>query len=150
MNFTLPAKARGFFKTVTERTPRYLMFDSWYLCALVGLRDRTLGPLDELEGAFFIDSYPEDFRAQGDFIAGLLIDAELDRNDIPVDDKASVEREMVLLLDPSRSTGLSEKGVELLNRYAVGGFAKLDEAMLPPANVEDLMVSYAELWADRN
>lgn len=148
MNFTLPAKARPFFRTVTERTPRYLMFDSWYLCALVGLRERTLGPRDELEDTYFIDAYPEDFRAQADFIAGLLIDAELDRKGIDVEEKASVEREMVLLLDPGRTTGLSEPGVELLNRYAVAGFARLQESMLPPANVDDLLVKYADLWTE--
>lgn len=148
MNFTLPGKARPFFRTVTERTPKYLMFDSWYLCALIGLRERTLGAKDELEDEYFIDHYPEDFKAQADFLAGLLIDAELDRNRIDVQDKASVEREMILLLDPSRMTGLSESGVEILNRYAVGGFAKLEDAMLPPANVEDLLVKYAELWGE--
>jgi hypothetical protein len=142
MNFTMPGKARQFFRTVTERTPKYLMFDSWYLC------ERTLGAKDELEDEYFIDHYPEDFKAQADFLAGLLIDAELDRNWIDVDDKASVEREMILLLDPSRTTGLSESGVEILNRYAVGGFARLEDAMLPPANVEDLLVKYAELWGE--
>jgi hypothetical protein len=137
MNFTLPGKARPFFKTVTDRTSKYLMFDSWYLCALIGLRERTLGAKDELEDEYFIDHYPEDFKAQADFIAGLLIDAELDRN-------------RILLLDPSRTTGLSESGVEILNRYAVGGFARLEEAMLPPANLEDLLVKYAELWGEAN
>lgn len=151
MNFTLPKKAKTFFKTVGEqRSPRWLMFDSWYICMLAGVEARTLGSKDELEDDYFIDSYPEAFRPQGDFIAGLLIDAELDRKGINVDDKASVEREMILLLDPSRSTGLSETGVELLNRYAVAGFAKLDEAMLPPANVEELLVRYAKMWTTEN
>jgi hypothetical protein len=148
VNFTLPAKARPFFRTVTERTPKWLLFDSWYVCMLVGLRDRTLGSKDELEDTYFFDAYPEDFKPQADFIAGLLIDAELDRNGIDVENKASVEKEMILLLDPSRSTGLSETGLELLNRYAVGGFARIEEAMLPPANVEDLMVKFAEIWGD--
>lgn len=149
MNFTLPAKARPFFKTVTA-PPKFLMFDSWYMCALVGMRERTLGGKDELEDAYFLVDYPENFRFQADYIAGLLIDAELDRKGIDVEDKASVEKEMILLLDPSRSTGLSEAGVELLNRYSVGGFARLEEAMLPPANVEDLLVKYAEIWGGQS
>lgn len=149
MNFTLPAKARPFFKTVGEqRSPRWLMFDSWYICMLTGIRARTLGAKEELEDAYFIDTYPEDFKPQGDFIAGLLIDAELDRKGIDVKDKASVEREMILLLNPQRTTGLSETGVELLNRYAVAGFSKLDELMLPPATVEELLVRYAGIWSD--
>lgn len=147
MNFTLPTKARPFFRSVGEqRSPRWLMFDSWYVCMLVGVQARKLGAKDDLEDAYFIDSYPEDFKPQADFIAGLLIDAELDRKGIDVTDKASVEREMILLLDPQRTTGLSDTGGELLNRYAVAGFAILDEAMLPPANVEELMVRYSSIW----
>ena len=146
MNFTLPTKARKFFKTVTEqRSPRWLMFDSWYICMLVGVRLRTLGPKEDLEGAEFFDAYPEDFKPAADFIAGLLIDAELERKGIDVDDKASVEGEMVLLLDPQRTTGLSETGLELLNRYAVAGFTRIDELMLPPASVEDLLVRYGAI-----
>lgn len=149
MNFTLPAKARPFFKTVTEqRAPRWLMFDSWYICMLAGVRARTLGSKDELESAEFLPVYPEDYKPAADFIAGLLIDAELERKGIDVNDKASVEKEMILLLDPQRATGLSETGVELLNRYAVAGFAKIDEAMLPPATVEELMVRYAGMWTE--
>lgn len=149
MNFTLPAKARPFFKTIGEqRSPRWLMFDSWYVCMLAGLRARTLGSKDELEAEYFIDSYPEDYKPAADFIAGLLIDAELERKGINLAEKASVEKEMILLLDPQRPNGLSETGVELLNRYAVAGFAKLDDAMLPPANVEDLLVRYASLWTE--
>lgn len=149
MNFTLPAKARPFFKTVTEqRSPRWLMFDSWYVCMLAGVRARTLGSKDELEGEYFLDTYPEDFKPAADFIAGLLIDAELDRKGIDVSDKASVEKEMILLLDPQRTTGLSDTGVELLNRYAVEGFGKIDEAMLPPATAEEFMVRYAAMWAE--
>ncbi|WP_075632284.1 hypothetical protein [Novacetimonas hansenii] len=148
MNFTLPAKARPFFKTMSEqRSPRWLMFDSWYVCTLAGLRTRLLGAKEALEDTYFIDSYPEDFKPQADFMAGLLIDSELNRKDIDVSDKASVEREMILLLDPQKNTGLSEVGVELLNRYSVTGFEKLDEIMLPPATVEDFLVRYSEMWA---
>jgi hypothetical protein len=109
VNFTLPAKARPFFKTLGEqRSPRWLMFDSWYVCMLVGVRDRALGSKDELEDAYFFDRYPEEYKAQADFIAGLLIDAELDRKGINVNDKASVEREMILLLSlPTRPRNCS-------------------------------------------
>ncbi|TXC72879.1 hypothetical protein FSB78_10470 [Sphingomonas ginsenosidivorax] len=129
-----------------QRSPRWLMFDSWYVCMLVGVRARTLGAKDDLEDAEFNPIYPDDYKPQADFIAGLLIDAELDRKGINVADKASVEREMILLLDPQKTTGLSEIGVELLNRYAVAGFAKLDEVMLPPATVEEMLVRYAGVW----
>ncbi|MEA3051905.1 MAG: hypothetical protein QOG72_808 [Sphingomonadales bacterium] len=149
MSFVMPKAARGFFRTITERTvsgSRYIMFDTYYVCLLLGLDARRLGPGDELEGDRFLDNYPEDYKAQADYIAGLLIDAELERNSIDLCNKASVEGQMVLLLDPSNPTGLSATGSERLNRYAVGGFARIEEEMIAPAKLEDLLVRYAAIW----
>lgn len=147
----MPRAARGFFRTITDRTvsgSRYIMFDTYYVCLLLGLDARRLGPAEELEGDRFIDNYPEDYKAQADYIAGLLIDAELDRNRIDLSNKASVEAQMVLLLDPSNPTGLSAVGSERLNRYAVGGFARVEEEMIAPAKLEDLLVRYAAMWGE--
>lgn len=151
MTFVMPKAARGFFRTITERTvpgSRYIMFDTYYVCLLLGLDARRLGPAEELESDRFLpgEAYPEDYKAQADFIAGLLIDAELDRNRIDLSNKASVEAQMVLLLDPSIPTGLSATGSERLNRYAVGGFARVEEEMIAPAKLEDLLVRYAAMW----
>lgn len=149
MSFVMPKAARGFFRTITERTvpgSRYIMFDTYYVCLLLGLDARRLGPADELEGDRFIENYPDDYKQQADYIAGLLIDAELDRNRIDLSNKASVEGQMVLLLDPSNPTGLSATGSERLNRYAVGGFARIEKEMTVPAKLEDLLVRYAAMW----
>lgn len=149
MSFVMPKAARGFFRTITERSvpgSRYIMFDTYYVCLLLGLDARQLGPAEELEGDRFLDNYPEDYKAQADYIAGLLIDAELDRNKIDLSNKASVESQMVLLLDPSNPTGLSATGSERLNRYAVGGFARIEAEMIAPAKLEDLLVRYAAMW----
>jgi hypothetical protein len=150
MSFVMPTAARSFFRTITERTvpgARYIMFDTYYVCLLLGLRERKLGHADQLDSDRFLDNYPEDYRAQADFIAGLLIDAELDRKGIDLGNKQSVEREMVLLLDPSSPTGISAAGSDFLNRYAVAGFERLQQEMIPPAKLEDLLVKYADLWA---
>ena len=89
-------------------------------------------------------------HAAADYIAGLLIDAELDRASIAVSDRASVEAVMIELLDPSRATGLSPDGIRLLNRYAVSGFEELRDAMESPATREDFLVAYAGLWPARD
>lgn len=153
MSFVMPKAARAFFRTITERTvpgSRYIMFDTYYVCLLLGLDARRLGPAEELESDRFLpgDAYPEDYKAQADYIAGLLIDAELDRNRIDLTNKASVEGQMVLLLDPSNPTGLSAIGSERLNRYAVGGFARIEEEMIAPAKLEDLLVRYGAMWSE--
>lgn len=151
MSFVMPTAARAFFRTITERQvqgARYIMFDTYYVCLLLGLRDRKLGRQEDLDPDRFIENYPEDYRAQADFIAGLLIDAELDRKEVDVANKVSVEKEMILLLDPSNPTGLSATGSEFLNRYAAGGFSRLEQEMTPPAKLEDLLVKYADLWRE--
>ena len=150
MSFILPKGARTFFKALDgSGQERWLLFDSWYVCMMLGVQKRQLGPKKELEGPEFISEYPEAFRPQSDFIAGLLIDAELTRQKIDLEDKASVQGEMVKLLDPSRATSLHEDGIELLNRYAVAGFEELQERMPPPARIEDLLVTCADFWAHR-
>lgn len=149
MSFHIPTRARKFFQVVTERNQRkYLMFDSWYICALIGLRERRLGSLEDVEGDAFLPSYPDDYRLQADYIAGLLIDAEIERNRVDVSRKTDVEQQMILLLEPSQPTGLSVKGSELLNRYAAGGFEVIEDRMTAPANIEDLLVAYAGMWTD--
>lgn len=147
MSFVLPKGARQFFKALDGGgQERWLLFDTWYVCMMLGIQKRRLGPKDELDGIVFISEYPEAFRPHSDFIAGLLIDAELTRQKIDLEDKASVESEMVKLLDPTRATSLHEDGIELLNRYAVAGFEEIQERMLPPARIEDLLVACAEYW----
>jgi hypothetical protein len=149
MSFAMPTGMRAFFATITDRgsaATRWIMFDSYYACALLGLHARRLGP-DASAGDVFLQSYPDDYKAQADHMAGLLIDAELDRGRIDLANKASVEAKMIQLLLPGSGTGLSDVGVGLLNRYAVGGFERLEAAMDPPARLEDLLVGYAELWS---
>lgn len=149
MSFVMPTAARSFFHTITERTvpgARYIMFDTYYICALLGLEARKLGAKEDLDSDRFIEHYPEDYKQQADFIAGLLIDAELDRKNIDVLSKVAVEREMILLLDPSNSIGLSSDGADLLNRYAAGGFTMIEQEMTKPAKLEDLLVKYATMW----
>jgi hypothetical protein len=147
----MPKAARGYFRTITERTvtgARYIMFDTYYICLMLGLDARRLGPVEELEGDRFIENYPEDYKPQADFIAGLLIDAELERNRIDLLSKGGVEALMVELLDPSSPTGLSAIGSDRLNRYAVGGFSRIEVEMPSPAKLEDLLVRYASIWRD--
>lgn len=149
MSFHLPSEARKFFRGVIDRQPsggRFILFDAYYLCVLLGLKHRKLGAEDELEADNFIGHYPDQYRPQADFVAGLLIDAEIDREQLKANDKAGIERKMIHLLNPSSPTGLSLDGSKLLNRYAVGGLMQLEEDMTPPAKLEDLLVRYADLW----
>lgn len=159
MSFTLPANARNFFGFEGSRAfarsqgskrdtaTRFLLFDAYYCCMLLGLDDATLGDASRLEPANFIVGYPEPYKGQAELIAGLLVDAEIRRQKIRPDDRDDIERQMVHLLDLSSPSRLSAEGDELLNRYAVTGFDRLKAAMTECDNLEDFLVGYHRIWA---
>lgn len=158
MSFVLPLNLRTFFgfdgarpfarstEIKRESTTRFLMFDAYYFCLLLGLDKRQLGDAAHLESDKFLDGYPENYKGQAELIAGLLVDAELGRLEIGSNDREDIERAMVSLLDLTSTTRLSSAGDNLLNRYAASGFDYLRETILPPDNLEDFLVAYYAIW----
>lgn len=149
MSFVLPQGARAFFKLAEaprDSKTKFIMFDQYYCCLMAGLDARKLGAPEDSESEEFVKGYPDDYKHQADLIAGLLIDAELDRKGIQSEDRASIEREIVTLLDPTSPTRLSAEGNALLNRYAAEGFKLIHDQMLAPANLEDFLVAYHTYW----
>lgn len=158
MSFVLPLNARDFFgfegqkafakasEPRRDAAARFLMFDAYYCCVLLGLDGRKLGDENKLEPDKFFDGYPEAFKGQAELMAGLLVDAELSRLQVAPDDRRRIEEEMVRLLDLTSATRLSEGGDRLLNRYAVSGFERLRDAMMQPDNLEEFLVGYHALW----
>ena len=96
---------------------------------------------------FLASGYPETYKGQAELIAGLLVDAELRRLRVDIDDREDVERQMVHLLNLTSPTRLSSTGDDLLNQYAVTGFDRMQEEMLEPDSLENFLVGYHSLWA---
>ena len=113
---------------------------------MLGLHDGKLGDTGRLESDSFYSNYPDSYKGQAELIAGLLVDAELRRLKIGPDDREDIEQQMVHLLDLSSLTRLSVVGDGLLNQYAVSGFDRLRDGMMPPDNLEDFLVAYHALW----
>lgn len=151
MSFHLPTDARVFFKSLIgtreSSATRFLMFDAYYACLMVGLEARKLGTEEEIESESFLAEYPDAYASQSDIIAGLLIDAELERKGIDASDRASVEDEMIRLLNPASATRLSTAGDKLLDLYAAYGIRQILDKMLPPSSVEDFLVGYRAFWS---
>jgi hypothetical protein len=145
MSFILSQAGRSFFRGIIA-PPKFLMFDAYYCCLMAGLNARQVGASEDLDSDPFINSYPDDFKGQGDIIAGLLIDAELDRKGISAEDRTSIEREMVKLVDPTSATRLNSEGNKLLNLYAAAGFTILQGKMMPPSTIEEFLVAYHGFW----
>jgi hypothetical protein len=160
MSFVLPKGARDFFgfegnrafakRGVVKRegATRFLLFDAYYCCVLLGLDSGRIGDPSHLEGEpFYTQGYPDAYKGQAELMAGLLVDAELRRLMVSVDDREDVERQMVRLLNLTSPSRLSGDGDTLLNQYAVTGFDRLQEEMLEPDNLEDFLVGYHGLWS---
>ena len=81
MSFVISQAGRTFFRGIIA-PPKFLMFDAYYCCLMAGLDARKIGSAEDLDSDPFLNGYPDDFKGQADIIAGLLIDAELDRQDI--------------------------------------------------------------------
>lgn len=150
MAFQLPKESREYFKHLFKRSDggaRFdTLFDQYYFCLMVGLNRKTLGEEAGMEADKFVEGYPSDYQNQADIIAGLLINAELFRKGIEKDDRSSIEREMLRILDDHSPTRLSEEGMRLLNLYAVEGFKAIREGITPPQNLEEFLVLYHRLW----
>jgi hypothetical protein len=150
MSFFAPKGMLDFFKGVghakSDGTQFGTQFDKYYLCLLIGLDARRLGQPSDLESAEFIRAYPQDYSAQAEIIAGLLIDAELDRQAIGPTDRESIQQEMLRLLDHNSATRLSESGEQLLNQYAAGGLTILRDRLPSPQSLPDFLRAYVQVW----
>jgi hypothetical protein len=121
-------------------------FDAYYYCLMCGLDRRRLGAEVDV-GEEFVKDYVQTYQPYADLIAGLLVDAELVRINIPLDDVKSVEKRMVDLLEPVSTSKLKPEGLALLNRYAAGGFEVISDAFVaPPQSLEEFFTTYQGLW----
>lgn len=148
MSFKHHKQAASFFRNLMPPGPGRFdtQFDAYYYCLMCGLDRRQLGAESEV-GDEFVKDYVQTYQPHADLIAGLLVDAELVRISIPLDDVKGVERKMVDLLEPVSATKLKPDGLALLNRYAAGGFNILSDAFAaPPQSLEDFYVTYHGLW----
>lgn len=150
MPFRLPKKCRIYFADITERSNESkldTLFDGYYLCALIGLGQGKLNDSPNLEASAFVDNYPSDFAESGDYIAGLLICAEIKRKGIPVNDANALEKLMTKIVESQSRTRLSSEGEELLSKYADRGIDVIQEKMTGVhTTLEDFFQDYFDCW----
>lgn len=149
MSFKHHKQAPAFFQKLMPGGPGRFdtQFDAYYYCLMCGLDRRLLGAESDV-GEEFVKDYVQTYQPYADLIAGLLVDAELVRINIPLDDVKGVERKMVDLLEPVSASKLKTEGLALLNRYAAGGFNVISDAFAaPPQSLEEFFITYQALWA---
>lgn len=152
--FVLPEGARTFFDYGPQRlfakvarptgTRRDLiLFDAYWACLCVGLLAREQAGPDKLEKDRFLVAYPDDYEPYGEYIAGLLVEAELSAVHTENYTEPELERAIANLLKVSAPTRLSPKGLGLLNRYAAGGYQIIREKMRPrPTDIPNFLIRY--------
>lgn len=152
--FVLPDGARDFFGYKPQRLfadvarqsnarRDLILFDAYWACLCVGLLAREHASNEELESDRFLTAYPEDYEPYGEYIAGLLVEAELAAMHTETFTEAELEHAIAELLKVSAPTRLSPKGLGLLNRYAAGGFQIIKDKMRPrPTDVSNFLMRY--------
>ena len=150
MPFRLPKKCRTYFSGITGRDETKLdtLFDGFYLSALIGLAQGKLNPTPDLEATAFVDNYPSDYAESGDYIAGLLIAAEIKRKHIPENDANAIEKLMTKLVESQSRTRLSAEGESLLCQYAARGIDVMYEKMAGHTSLEEFLIDYFDCFSN--
>ena len=147
MGFELRQDARKWFKDIEKDYST--LFDIYYVCLIPGFIKRRRNTEIKSDSVDEITRYfPDAFRSRGKLLVGLLIDTELSRLGIDLQERTSVYSrisELVITTPPY----LSDTGVKLMNQYAHGGFDILCERMDErPRSLETFVRKYYRLIQD--
>ena len=139
----MSANAKNYFNKLNKESTTgklQVQFDFYYLCLIAGFIN---GKISENIGDKFVDDFPStSFFPQRDLIVGLLIAAEIDRNEIDTTDRKRIEKLMVGLVKSDSPTHMSEKGERLMNQYAQGGFEYIAGKIPSIYNLNTFLVRY--------
>lgn len=150
MAFQIRKDARKWFQAICPSSYYPLIFDAYYLCLMVGFASGRRNPeihSDRVDG--FVDHFPGDFQFRRQLLVGLLVNAELQRLKIDLQDREDVYREIHNIVEPDSPSYLSNEGMMRMNVYVHGGFEILCESLGdPPKSVEVFVRRYFRLLSD--
>lgn len=149
VDFRMRKDCRDFFRRVNEKGGFRFLFDSYYLCFLLGVTaGRRSNPTEGgIEAPAFVDSFPRPYDQQQRLLLGLMIVAEMRRDRVDVRDRVSVN---VIVNALAGSGGLTSTGVQRMNEYSSGGYDVLRELYDggEPWKLEDFMPRYLRILDD--
>ena len=135
---------RAFDKDIKQKN--IILFDLYYFCLMPGFitKQRNVeihsDDVDEMTRDF-----PNVFQPCGELLVGLLINTELSRLGIDLNERTSVYSKISELVITSPPY-LSNEGIKRMNEYAHGGFDVLCEHMEErPRSLEIFIRSYHRL-----
>lgn len=141
----------AYFARIDQSTIKgisFLEIDKYYACLMIGLRAAQIAPDPKYRASFLAAGakFPDAYSDHDTYLLGLLVEAEIRRRKLDPNNRDLIEAETVRLLDPQSPLGLSDQGVDLMNKYAAKGFELLREKMGPPRAIETFLVTYAEIF----
>lgn len=126
--FKLSKDAKDWFAPAfKESRPMSTEFDKYYLCLLIGLKNKERAKFDG-DSTGFIDKWISDYAGIKELLLGLLLASELDSMGIGVDEKEAVQKVCRDMFTQNDMTLLTQKGMNVLDRIAHGGFKILAES----------------------
>lgn len=131
MGFELRQDAKRWFKAFDRdiRQKTIIQFDLYYFCLIPGfITKRRNIEINSDDVDEMTRDFPSVFRSRGELLVGLLINTELSRMGIDLQERTSVYRiisDLVITSPPY----LSNEGIKKMNYYAHGGFDVLCEQM---------------------
>lgn len=144
------ADQRMFSRTKSSDVSRgsLILFDAYYASLMLGLATKKTGTINMLDRTFFIQNYPNEYEPYREYIAGLLVDAEVTALHSADYSERQLERSIAKLLQVASPTRLSAEGMHILNLYAAGGFELLPQKMgTKPSDPSNFLIRYQTVLA---
>ena len=131
MAFFIRREADDWGKELYKHDLIRTQFDLYYILFLKGISTLDKNPKLKDNEALkeLIDYFPSDYDGSKNIIVGLLVNTELKRLGIPLDDKENVQKKYNQIVEPESQSKLTAKGFTLMNEYASRGFELLNEQL---------------------
>lgn len=140
MAFKLSDEAYDWFNSIQTKSSTGEFENQWemyYYASMVGIRARErVGEGQEPDTESFARFVTKNFQNQKFEIYSGLVMAEIERQNIPKNEKAEIKSLMLNILDSSDATRLSDDGKTLLNCYAESGYKILRDAGPAPTDFD--------------
>ena len=152
MAFELRDDAKKWFGAFQNDLDKKIMqFDLYYYCLIPGLISKRRNTKYDEKNKKVFDTgeisinFPGAFSSRGELLVGLLINTELSRLGIDLEERTSVYSIISKLVITSPPY-LSNEGIKRMNEYAHGGFDVLCENMDErPSSLETFVRKYHRL-----
>lgn len=146
--FKLRDRCKDFFSEIRSQTELRTDFDTYYLCAMIGLLqcERTDPNSYGDNVNVFTDNFTKEYNETRYTIIALMVCAEAKKRGIDLDEKSSMVRLFEEMTDPNTQSRLSTAGAEALNAYASGGFDVINKHFdEKPRSLPNFLIRYKEL-----